>query len=363
MTAVDLAPAEAPTSSEPGRYEAFLSYAREDSGFVVNRLRANLAARGQAAWVDVDITGGAQWRGRVKRGIEACKALIFVVSPDSVASEACRHELADAVALNKLIIPVIYRDVPEDVMPPALRDVEWVFLRECDDPVAGLDRLVEALETDLEWRDQHTRLAGRAREWLDSGRDSSYTLRGEDLREAEAWLVRQAGHRQAPTREQAQYISFSRQAASRRLYALVAALAAGLAVAIALAVIALVQRASANREAHVAQSQLLASQAVDTTDPELARLLAVGAYEISPTIDAKSAILTVADTGEQGILSTGNAGVYATLSAPVTAVALIPKGPSPPRRPTVPCKSGSSPHTAGCIHSPARIRQLFSVRR
>jgi WD40 domain-containing protein len=192
--------------------------------------------------------------------------------------------------------------------------------------VAGQDRLVEALETDLEWRDQHTRIAGRAREWLDSGRDSSYALRGADLREAEAWLAGQAGHRQAPTREQAEYISFSRQAASRRLYALGAALATGLVVAIALAVIALVHRASANREAHVAQSQLLASQAVNTTDPELAWLLAVGAYEISPTIDAKSAILTVADTGDQGILSTGNAGVYAMLSAPVTAVAFNPEG-------------------------------------
>jgi hypothetical protein len=84
---------------------------------VIDRVRAALAARGQAVWVDVvDITGGAQWRERVKRGIEACKALIFVISPDSVASDACRAELEDAVALNKLV----YRDVPAEGLPRCL---------------------------------------------------------------------------------------------------------------------------------------------------------------------------------------------------------------------------------------------------
>ena len=33
-----------------------------------------------------DILGGARWRERVTRGIEACKAFIFVISPHSVVS-------------------------------------------------------------------------------------------------------------------------------------------------------------------------------------------------------------------------------------------------------------------------------------
>lgn len=111
MCAVDLARgAEAPQACEAGRYDAFLSYARVDSPFVVDHLYIALRKRGHEVWVDVDITGGAKWRERVRRGIEACKAFIFVISRDSVASEACRHELENAVALNKLIIPVVYRD-------------------------------------------------------------------------------------------------------------------------------------------------------------------------------------------------------------------------------------------------------------
>src|ERR1700694_2932475 len=171
MTAVEVGQAaDAPRASEAGRYDAFISYSRRDSSFAVDRLCDELRAAGKEVWLDLDIAGGAKWRDRVKRGIEACKSLIFVVSPASIASEACRHELDDAVALNKLIIPVVYEDVPDERMPRALADSEWVFLRDGDDHATGMKRLLEALEADLEWRDEHTRLAGRAREWLDSDR-------------------------------------------------------------------------------------------------------------------------------------------------------------------------------------------------
>ena len=73
-----------------------------------------------------------------------------------------------------------------------------------------------------------------------------------------------------PTREQIEYITRSRQAASRRGRALVAGLAAGIAIAVALAVVAVIERQNAISEAHVAQSQLLAAQATATTDLPLA---------------------------------------------------------------------------------------------
>ena len=239
----------APRASEPGRYDSFLSYAREDREFVVDRLREAVRARGREAWVDADITGGANWHERVRRAIEACKAFVFVISHDSLASEACRLELKEAVSLNKLIIPVVYLDDYKQSLPSALADAEWVFLRDGDDLSVGIDRLVEALETDLEWRDEHTRLAGRAREWLDSHQNGSYLLRGADLRDAEAWLAQQEGHKEAPTREHREYIARSRQAASRRLYMIIGGLSAGLMIAVGLLIFALIQRQTAINEA------------------------------------------------------------------------------------------------------------------
>src|SRR5450755_121495 len=290
----------APQAAEAGRYDAFLSYARDNRDFVVDYLCATLRARGHDVWVDVDITGGDQWRERIKRGIEACKALIFVVSPASIASEACAQELEDAVALNKRIIPVVYEDVAPGLMPSALADVEWVLLRAADAQALGMAHLVEALETDIEWRDHHTRLAGRAREWLDSERNSSYLLRGADLRAAEAWLAQQEGHREAPTREQGEYIARSRQAAGRRLYTVIGALVVGLMITLALALIALIQRHHAVSEAHVAQSQLLAGQSGSAGNLQQASVLAIEAYRLSPTLDARNAILNVANSHELG---------------------------------------------------------------
>ncbi len=313
----DRAHATAPNSADPAHYDAFLSYARTDTEFVIARLRPALEERGHRVWVDTDITGGAKWRDRVRRGIEACTALIFVISPDSVVSAACRQELDDALALQKLIIPVVARHMPPEGMPPLLADLEWVLLRDQDEWATGMVRLDDALAADLQWRDQHTRLAGRAREWLDADRDSSYALRGADLRAAEDWLASQEGHRQAATREQAEYITVSRRAASRRVRTLLEVVVVGLLLAVGLAVFALVQRGRAVDQAHKAQSQDLALQADGTADPELANLLALAAVQLSPTIDARSAILSSTDTQVLGIpFTAGHAGVHSVAFSP-----------------------------------------------
>jgi hypothetical protein len=171
-----------PSAAEAGRYDAFVCYAREDKAFVDEHLRAGAVAHGKRLWIDVeDIPPGSTWRERVRTGIEACTGFIYVVSPDSLASEHCRLELETATGLNKRVFPVIHRDVAEAALPRPVADAEWVFLRGEDDFERGLARLTEALETDLEWRDQHTRLAGRTREWLDAscaGRTSARRRRG-----------------------------------------------------------------------------------------------------------------------------------------------------------------------------------------
>jgi hypothetical protein len=320
-------PAAAPQDPGAGRHDAFLSYARQDR-VAVDRLAAALKAHGKDVWVDVeDIVGGANWRARIKRGIEACSAFVFVLSPAALRSAQCRQELDQAVELNKLIVPVYHRQVEEGDVPAALADREWIFLRDTDAFESGLAKLVEALETDLAWRDQHTRIAGRAREWLDTGRDRSYLLRGSDLREAESWLAQQADHRQGATAEQARYIVESRSNASSRQRMLLTGVGVGLVVAVALAVFALVQRNDAVRQEHVAteqkrtaQSGRLAAEAQLelNSDPSLAGVLNLEAYRLQPTLEARSAALTtVARLGRaQGALRGHSQGVFAVAFSP-----------------------------------------------
>lgn len=85
------------------RPDAFVSYAREDKDWVLGKPCQALVAHGKDVWIDVeDIRGGAsEWWPVVEEGIESAKVMIFVPTPDSVASKVCGRELQRAVDLNK----------------------------------------------------------------------------------------------------------------------------------------------------------------------------------------------------------------------------------------------------------------------
>ncbi len=301
---------------EAGRHDAFISYAREDRSAVA-RLRAALEARGKDVWLDVeDIVAGAQWEARITHGIEACTAFVFVMSADSLGSEHCRLELDQAAALNKLIIPVYRREVDEARLPAALAAREWIFLRDDDDFEAGVAALVEALETDLDWRDQHTRIAGATRDWLDAGHDTSFLLRGTELRECESWLARQADHREQATAEQAQFIVESRRAATARQRTLTGAAVGGLVIAVALAVFALVQRNDAIDQRDAAQSTQLAIEALAElgTDPGQSLVFGMRAYAKKHTLLSEGALRAAASEATPELILRGNQRILAPLA-------------------------------------------------
>jgi hypothetical protein len=60
-------------------------------------------------------------------------------------------------------------------------------------------RLVAALNTDLDWLHEHTRLLQRASEWDVGGRPSNRLLSGEDIGFAKAWAARRPEEAPAPT--------------------------------------------------------------------------------------------------------------------------------------------------------------------
>ena len=48
-------------------------------------------------------------------------------------------------------------------MPETLGKLNWIFLRDQDDFEKGVDTLLTAVDTDLEWVDAHTSLLGKDR--------------------------------------------------------------------------------------------------------------------------------------------------------------------------------------------------------
>ena len=73
-----------------------ISYSRKDKVFV-KQLYDSLLAQGFSPddiWVDWEgIPLSADWMAEIAKGIQSSNAFIFVISPDSVASEVCAEEL------------------------------------------------------------------------------------------------------------------------------------------------------------------------------------------------------------------------------------------------------------------------------
>jgi WD40 repeat protein len=285
-------PQEAGTTT-PARPDVFVSYSRRDKDFVERVLLPALVADGKDVWIDLeDIPPAADWREQVLGGVAAANAVLFVISPDSLDSAVCAEELGRAVELNKRLIPVVRREAGGAAVPPALARPNWIWLREQDDAERAIATVLEALDSDLEWRDAHSRLAVRTNEWLAHGGDRSFLLRGSDLKAAEAWLTQQAEHEERPTAEQTRYVVASRQATTRRQRLTLAAVATALAVACALAVFALIQRGQAIDREHVARSRELAASALSVLprDPELSVLLSAEGIKEKRTAEAEDAL-------------------------------------------------------------------------
>jgi WD40 repeat protein len=313
---------------QPTSPEVFICHAREDAG-AVEALRTALGERGHAAWLESapGERGHAAWlesapgdEATRPGAVEDSAAIVFAISPDSVRSTRCLLALERAEALDKLIVPIVLRDVAREAMPPALAARSWVFMRSSDELAAGLPGLAEALSTDLAWRDRHTRVAARAREWLEAGRDRSLLLRGSDLRVTERSLRRRDGER--PTAELAEYLIASRRAAGAHQRTLVTAALATLVVTAALAAFALVKRGDAIGERSIAVSRTAASQvqAVADGDPALAAALSRAAFGIEATDQARDAL------GDALRFAGSSIGAMRGHTGPITSVAVSPDG-------------------------------------
>jgi hypothetical protein len=93
----------------------------------VRRLTAALKARNREAWVDLeDIIPSARWMEESRTGIIEADAVVFVITPDAVASKVCRIEIDYATEASKRLVPVLARETPHRKVPLALAELNWL---------------------------------------------------------------------------------------------------------------------------------------------------------------------------------------------------------------------------------------------
>jgi WD40 repeat protein len=209
---------------EAGRLAVFLSYSRDDLNFA-DQLEAALRSYTYDVAIDRHgISGGEDWKIRLGGLIRDADTVIFVLSPSSATSELCKWEVEQALGLSKRVIPVLCRALGDTSVPLQLSALNYIFFY--DEPRSpgsgfgtGLARLVSALNTDLDWLREHTRLLQRASEWDSTGRTESRLLFGDSIAEAKAWAARRPKNAPEPTALHYEYIRASEEAEARRQHA------------------------------------------------------------------------------------------------------------------------------------------------
>jgi WD40 repeat protein len=278
--------------------DVFVSYSRRDSEFV-RRMADSIAARGKEVWLDTEgIADGEVFPEAIKRAIESSDAFLFVITPDSVGSAYCDHEVEYARQMQKRIVPVLREPVPDSELPAEIRDRNWIPFTDDASFDPSMGRLVTALDTDLEATKAHTRWLVKALEWDKEGRDNSFLLRGLELKAAEEWLAsRPEDADPTPTTLQREYLLASRTAAARRQRMLMIGSAVVAAVSVGLLIFALISRGQAVSERVSARSQALAaeSQAQLPNDPEISVILGMRAVRTKATPQSMLALRAALD--------------------------------------------------------------------
>jgi|GEM_PF-4219257 len=91
----------------------FISYASVDRHWV-NQLAEALQQAGWDAWIDHEaISGGAEWRTSIVRGLKTADVVLFVLSPASAASKNVVKELSLAEEFGLRLVPVVKEPTQE----------------------------------------------------------------------------------------------------------------------------------------------------------------------------------------------------------------------------------------------------------
>lgn len=139
------------------RFKLFLSYGRDEFIQEVKALRDALRLRGHDVWFDEEQLGsGLDWEQRIERGLAWCDRIVLTMTPHSVRRPDgyCLNEIAKALELRKLIIPVLLVEVPQGA-PTSICRIQYLDWRDAvpaseksDRFMQRLVRLCEAIEED-----------------------------------------------------------------------------------------------------------------------------------------------------------------------------------------------------------------------
>jgi len=127
----------------------FIDYSRKDVEFA-RKLTEAFTGQGLDYWIDwEDIPPTVDWWKEIERAIEDANIYLYLISPNSIASDVSQRSLEVALKNNKRIIPVVVREVEIEKVHPAISQLNWIFIRDgVDDFDNAVENIVQAIKID-----------------------------------------------------------------------------------------------------------------------------------------------------------------------------------------------------------------------
>jgi tetratricopeptide (TPR) repeat protein len=237
------------------KLKVFISYSRKDLAFAEGIVTA-LEALGLTPTIDTrDLPKLEDWRRELLGFIREADAVVFIISSHSISSPVCAWEIEQVVKLNKRLAPIVLEPVPDDRIPDAIAKINYIFFDQANDFAMQAGVLAKALQTDLIWIKEHTRLGELAHRWDEQKKASGLLLRGQELQDAERWIASRPRGAPEPSELHREFIRESRRGTTRRQRLTLAGSVAAAVVGFGLAGIAFWQREIAVEQEKIAQVQ------------------------------------------------------------------------------------------------------------
>lgn len=191
----------------------FISYSWQDIQFV-DKLVTALDSRGFEVLIDRrSLPEFEQWKPELADLIRQSDTVIFVASPNSVASKMCAWELEQVTLCEKRLAPVkIAQNLANT--PEIVSSIQSTI--DFADPFEGIafdnqaEKLARALNTDAAWIKEHTSVADQAHRWLTQKRSVEFLLHGKNVQNAIDWATSRPIEAPKVTNEQINYIMMSK---------------------------------------------------------------------------------------------------------------------------------------------------------
>ncbi|HKB68974.1 MAG TPA: toll/interleukin-1 receptor domain-containing protein [Pyrinomonadaceae bacterium] len=124
----------------------FVSYAKEDSSQAAE-LMSQLARQPKFhVFTASKMSGGENWRSRIKKELSRTDYFLVLLSPTSVQSKWVQFELGVAWGLNKFIIPVVTSHDVVHRIPLEFEGLKVIELKDLKGKPESIGQIIESYE-------------------------------------------------------------------------------------------------------------------------------------------------------------------------------------------------------------------------